>query len=120
VFGQADSFQGAPPLIDDVRGRSLFDHWLDKAYRFVVRLVGKRHLLRRAQGLLERATRRAVRFPRKVKAFLSDALALRDRRDDGTIPPHGLAVACGRLEKRLDRLLEWKLSHDGNRNFKII
>ena len=75
-------------------------------------------LLRRAQGLLERATRGAVRFPRKVKAFLRDALALRDRRDGGTITPHGLAVARGRLEKRLERLLEWNLSHDGNRKFQ--
>ena len=27
-------------------GRVMFDHWLDNKYRFVVRLVGKRHLLR--------------------------------------------------------------------------
>ena len=51
------------------------------------------HLLRRAEALLERATRGAVRFPRKVKEFLSDALALRDRRDRGTISSHGLAGA---------------------------
>jgi len=76
------------------------------------------HLLRRAQALLDRATRGAVRFPRTVKAFLRDALALRDRRDDGTIRPHGLAVVRGRLEKRLDRLLEWTLSHTGNRTFQ--
>lgn len=68
--------------------------------------------------MLERATRGAVRFPRKVKEFLSDALALRDRRDDGVISPHGLAVARGRLEKRLDRLLEWNLLHHGNRKFQ--
>ena len=75
-------------------------------------------LRRRAEGLLERATRGAVRFPRKVKEFLSDALALRDRRTSGTIGPHGLAMVRGRLEKRLERLLEWNLSHDGNRKFQ--
>ena len=45
-------------------------------------------------------------------------MALRDRRDSGVISPHGLAVARGRLEKRLDRLLEWHLSHHGNRTFQ--
>jgi transposase len=76
------------------------------------------HLLRRAEGLLERATRGAVRFPRQVKMFLTDALATRDRRDTGAISQHGLAVVRGRLEKRLDRLLDWKVSHEGNRKFK--
>lgn len=76
------------------------------------------HLLRRAKGLLERATRGAVRFPRQVKTFLTDALAIRDRRDTGLISLQGLAVARGRLEKRLDRLLDWKVSHEGNRKFK--
>lgn len=76
------------------------------------------HLLRRAKGLLERATRGAVRFPRQVKAFLSDALALRDRRDRDAISEHGSAVARGRLDKRLDRLLECNLSHEGNLKFQ--
>ena len=76
------------------------------------------HLLRRADALLERAIRGAVRFPRKVKQLLTDYLALRDRREDGAISPHGLAVDRGRLEKRLDRLLEWNLSHDGNLKFQ--
>lgn len=68
--------------------------------------------------MLERATRGAVHFPRQVAAFLGAALTLRDRRDEGTIRPHGLAVARGRLEKRLDRLLEGNLSHPGNRKFQ--
>jgi transposase len=70
------------------------------------------------RGLLERATRGALRFPRKVQDFLREALALRDRRDDGTIGAHGLAVVRGRLEKRLDRLLDGRLSHPGNRTFQ--
>jgi len=45
-------------------------------------------------------------------------LALRDRRDDGTIGSHGLAVVRGRLEKRLDRLLQANVSHPGNRKFQ--
>lgn len=75
------------------------------------------HLLRRANELLERG-RGAARFPRKVKRLLQDALALRDRRDAGRISPHGLATARGRLEKRLDRLVKGRLSHEAHRRFQ--
>jgi len=103
----------------DYDGRMIHDGW--SPYDFFKKATHQQcleHLLRRTEQLLERATRGAVRFPRKVRAFLSDALALRDRRDSGLISPHGLAVARGRLEKRLDRLLEWNLSHHGNRKFQ--
>lgn len=72
------------------------------------------HLLRRCREILEFATRGAVRFPRQVKALLQDALALRDRRDAGEISTHGLAVATGRLESRMDRLLMWKRTNEAN------
>ena len=103
----------------DYEGRMGHDGWLP--YDFFKKATHQQcleHLQRRAKGLLERATRGAVRFPRQVKEFLGDALALRDRRDEGTISPHGLAVARGHLEKRLDRLLEGNLSHPGNRQFQ--
>ena len=103
----------------DYDGRMIHDGW--SPYNFFQKATHQQclqHLLRRAEGLLERATRGAVRFPRKVKAFLGDALVLRDRRDAGVMGPHGLAVARGRLERRLDRLLEWNLSHPGNRTFQ--
>ena len=75
------------------------------------------HLLRRCVLLLESAARGAVRFPRAVKALLQDGLALRDRRDEGLLSPHGLAVAAGRLEARLERLLQARLSHPANARF---
>jgi len=103
----------------DYAGRMGHDGWAP--YDFFQKATHQqclRHLLHRAQGLLERATRGAVRFPRKVAELLGDALALRDRRDNGAVSPHGLAVARGRLEKRLDRLLEANLSHPGNRTFQ--
>jgi transposase len=102
----------------DYDGRMIHDGW--SPYDFFQKARHQQcleHLLRRAAGLLERATRGAVRFPRKVQDFLREALALRDRRDDGTIGAYGLAVVRGRLEKRLDRLLEAKLSHPGNAKF---
>lgn len=75
------------------------------------------HLLRRCVELIETATRGAVRFPRLIKAVLQDALALRDRRELGVISPHGLAVARGRLAKRLDRLLRRTLANPANERF---
>ena len=103
----------------DYDGRMIHDGWSpDDFFQKALHQQCLAHLLRRAEGLLEHATRGAVRFPRKVAAFLGKALALRDRRDEGVISPHGLAVARGRLEKRLDRLLEGNLSHPGNRKFQ--
>lgn len=72
------------------------------------------HLLRRCVEMIEAASRGAVRFPRQVKALLQDALRLRDRHADGDVSHHGLAVARGRLERRLDRLLRWTLANDAN------
>jgi transposase len=72
------------------------------------------HLLRRCGEMIEVATRGAVRFPRQVKQLLQDALDLRDRHEAGQVSDHGLAVACGRLEKRRDRLLKWTLANPAN------
>lgn len=64
------------------------------------------HLLRRCREMLAGASLSAARFPRTVQQILQQALALRDRRDASQISPPGLAVARGRLEARLARLLE--------------
>jgi transposase len=73
------------------------------------------HLLRRCHTLLETAERGAARFPHAVRRVLLTALALRDRRDAGTLAGHGLAVAIGRLDARADRLLAGRLVHPPNR-----
>ena len=72
------------------------------------------HLLRRCKGLLQTARAGAARFPGQVRSLLGDALALRDRRDDGQLSPHGMAVAVGRLESRLDHMLYWTKTHGDN------
>jgi len=41
-----------------------------------------------------------------VQTLLQQSLRLRDRYQRGAVSPHGLAVATGRLEARLDRLLD--------------
>lgn len=73
------------------------------------------HLLRRCVEMLERAKGIAARFPRAVQELLKAALALRDRRDQGQISPHGLRIAIGRLKARLSRLLKGRLSNGENR-----
>lgn len=73
------------------------------------------HLMRRCHEILETAERGAARLPHAIQRVLECALALRDRRDAGTMSPHGLAVARGRLEARMDRLLTWQPTVDANR-----
>ena len=75
------------------------------------------HLVRRARELLETATGAARRFPQAVLELLGQSFALRDRRDAGLVSPHGLAVAAGRLEARLSRLLGHLPRHPLNRIF---
>lgn len=63
------------------------------------------HLLRRCRERMQLGGAGA-QFPRTVQKVLQQALQLRDRREQGRISGHGLAVAQGRLEARLDRALE--------------
>lgn len=72
------------------------------------------HIERRCERILQVATRGAVRFPRAVLDLTQDAFRLRDRRDAAEVSPHGLSVALGRLEARLERLLGWNLTHPAN------
>jgi hypothetical protein len=55
-----------------------------------------------------------VSFPRALKAIIQAAFAVRDRYLEGEVSYHGLQTARGRLEHRLDRLLEMHLTHGGN------
>jgi len=72
------------------------------------------HIQRRCRSILEWATRGAVRFPRAVLALVGDAFGLRNRRDAGDLSSHGVSVATGRLQARLERLLAWHLSNSTN------
>jgi len=61
------------------------------------------HLLRRCREMIQMASPAAARFPRRVQEILEDSLQLRRRRAEGQISAHGLAVARGRLQARLER-----------------
>ena len=62
------------------------------------------HLLRRCRTLQVDHPRSS--FAPQVAAILTQALAVRDRRDAGTISTHGIAVARGHLFNRLNTLVE--------------
>jgi transposase len=68
------------------------------------------HLLRRCREMLEVTRPGSAELPRTVKEILQTSLKLRDRRDRNLIGEKGLAIARGRLETRLDRVL--------NRNYR--
>jgi transposase len=72
------------------------------------------HPIRRCRDLLKLLTGRARQFPQAVLDLLLDSLDLRDRHQQGLVSEHGLAVATGRLEARLDRLLATPLCHAAN------
>ncbi len=64
------------------------------------------HLIRRCREMLQILSPAAAQFPWAVKNLLQRSLRLRDRFQQGEVSPHGLAVATGRLEAQLDRLLD--------------
>ena len=64
------------------------------------------HPIRRCREMIQGATPAAAQFPAAVKALLQQSLQLRDRYQQGKVSRHGLAVATGRLDARLDRLLD--------------
>jgi transposase len=103
----------------DYHGRMIHDGWSPyDSFGNAIHQQCLAHLLRRAGELLERSAGGTGRFCRKVQQFLNDALDLRDRREARKISEHGLAVARGRLEKRLHRLLARKPGHQANRRFQ--
>jgi hypothetical protein len=72
------------------------------------------HLIRRCREMIQIASPAAAQFPLAVKTLLQQGLRLRDRYQQGGVP-QGLAVATGRLEASLDRLLDRRFGHPANR-----
>jgi len=74
------------------------------------------HHFARAREILEIADRGAARFAHAVIRVLKAALDLRDRR--GEISEHGFATVRGRIEARMDRLLQWSPTWEPNAKFR--
>lgn len=62
------------------------------------------HLLRRARGLLEGATRGAVLYPRRLVGLFTEAIHLRNRHLRGEVPAEALADAKAGFDARLRKL----------------
>ena len=110
-FAQAASMLGAEYagwLIHD--GWRVYYKFLQAAHQSCVE-----HLLRRCREMAEVATPAAARFPLAIEELLRQGLSLRDRYLEQTISLHGLWTATGRLEVKLDRLLERSYREPANR-----
>jgi len=100
-FEQAARILGA-----DFAGFLVRDGWA--VYRRFVHALHQSclaHLLRRCREMILLG-KPGAEFPRQIQALLQQALQLRDRRQQEQISDHGVAVARGRLEARLDRSLQ--------------
>jgi transposase len=99
-FAEAASVLGA-----DYAGVLVRDGWAPyRDFRQAAHQTCLAHLLRRCREL--RTEHPHAAFPRRMQAVLQRALALRDRRADGTVSPHGAAVARGHLMTQVLALLD--------------
>jgi len=73
------------------------------------------HLLKRCREMAQIASPAAAAFPRAVEHLLQTSLELRDRQERGEISEHGRRTATGKLEAKLDRMLETRRRNQANR-----
>jgi transposase len=73
------------------------------------------HLLKRCREMAQIASPEARAFPRAVEQLLQTGLELRDRHKRGGISEHGLSTATGKLQAKLDRMLETRRRNPANR-----
>jgi transposase len=72
------------------------------------------HLLKRCREMAQIASPAALAFPRTVERLLQTGLELRDRYARGEISEHGMRTATGKLEAKLDRMLETRRQNPAN------
>ena len=72
------------------------------------------HLLKRCREMAQIAPPAALAFPRAVKHLLQTSLELRDRYECGEVSEHGMRTATGKLEAKLDRMLETRRRNPAN------
>lgn len=107
LVDHARSFDAATKVLDpDYPGVIERDGWAP--YRRYTKASPQSclaHLLRRCSGLIEIKARGHSTVPTMLKAILSEALELRDRRDAGEISPDQMEPAVAGLEARVAALL---------------
>jgi transposase len=73
------------------------------------------HLLKRCREMAQIASPSALAFPRAVEDLLQTSLELRDRYAQGEISERGMRIATGKLEAKLERMLETRRPNRANR-----
>src|SRR5579863_2720089 len=73
------------------------------------------HLLKRCREMAQVATPAAGAFPRVVEQLLRTGLELRERYEAGEISQRGRRIVTGKLEAKLDRMLETPRRNAANR-----
>jgi len=73
------------------------------------------HLLKRCREMAQVASPAALAFPRAIENLLLTSLELRDRYERGEVSERGLSIATGKLEAKLDRMLETRRRNPANR-----
>jgi transposase len=100
----------------DWSGRLVHDGWsVYDRFLCAIHQQCNAHLLNRCKELLEVARRGAARLPLSVKRLLQRGLAARDRLRKRGLSPHGLLVIAGRLTAQLERVVDGRFTHNGNR-----
>ncbi len=108
--------QSAAILGADYDGFLVHDGWAPY-YRFQSALHQScvSHLLKRCREMAQMISPAAAAFPLAVRRLLHTSLQLRDRHQQGEVSPHGLCSATGRVEAKLDRMLEIHYRNLANR-----
>jgi len=83
-------------------------------FRFAFHQSCLAHLLKRCREMAQVASPAARAFPRAVEHLLQTGLELRDRQERGEITRHGMRTATGKLEAKLDRMLETRRRNSAN------
>ncbi len=84
-------------------------------FRFAFHQSCLAHLLKRCREMAQIGSLAARAFPRAVEHLLQSGLELRDRQERGEISSHGMKTATGKLEAKLDRMLETRRRNPANR-----
>src|SRR5881628_1759639 len=110
-YGQSVAILGA-----EYAGFLIHDGWAPY-YRFQCAFHQSclAHLLKRCREMAQLASPTALAFPRAVEHLLQTGLALRDRYEQGEISERGMSIATGKLEAKLDRMLETRRPNQANR-----
>lgn len=97
-------------------GFLIHDGWVPYyRFRFAFHQSCLAHLLKRCREMAQFASPAALAFPRAVEDLLLTSLELRDRHARGEVSERGLAIATGKLEAKLDRMLETPRRNLANR-----